>query len=616
MSAAASALRVRLGSTLLSLDDSLLLGEGGEARVFRHPADPSLALKVFSTPGAGASRSERTLAKRLVALRADKLRAFPAGLPALVVAPQAPLQDEAGALCGYVMRRVDGAQTLAELCSPRRALNNATISELIHQLAAALPALHARGVVVGDLNDGNVLANAAGAHLIDADSFQLGALPCPVAHERFLDPRFYGRALQDEACFDAGSDFYALRVQLFALLTLVHPYGGVHPSLPTLLRRAEARHSVLRGDVKLPLCARPFAALPDELLHDLDACFEKGARTPLLTARLEVRWQRCSCGLEHARRVCPACQVRVAAPAIRTSRGVSVETLWSGAGTVLQARELGGRLAWLVDEDGVVRREDGCVVHRGPRAPGTRFFVAGDSTWVATPGSDAAELVRMQGGVACERTRGALAFGAPVAVAGRGGLFVVRDDVLWHHERGVRVGRTLRGRTVLLPGDEGGLGLYRVGRALFAFRFDGRGMRDLLLPPGLVRGALVDAAASFGADGRALLGLAFDEDGRRKHALVLLDASGRVLAHAAGAPDEEPMFGTVRGFALAHGRVLAPTREGVRVLDIDGGRLVEGAGFPDTRDEVDETVELLPGPGGSLVVVKAQALVRIRLAGS
>jgi hypothetical protein len=76
------------------------------------------------------------------------------------------------------------------------------------------------------------------------------------------------------------------------------------------------------------------------------------------------------------------------------------------------------------------------------------------------------------------------------------------------------------------------------------------------------------------------------------------------------------MFGAVRGFALAHGRVLAPTRLGVMALEIDRGRLVEGAAFPDTREWVDETVELLPGPGGSLIVVQPQALVRIRLGGS
>ena len=62
--------------------------------------------------------------------------------------------------------------------------------------------------------------------------------------------------------------------------------------------------------------------------------------------------------------------------------------------------------------------------------------------------------------------------------------------------------------------------------------------------------------------------------------------------------------------------MIAPTRDGAMLLDVDNGRLLEGARFPQTREWVDETVELLPGPGGSLVVVQPQALVRIRLGGS
>ncbi|MBI1945763.1 MAG: hypothetical protein HYS27_08710 [Deltaproteobacteria bacterium] len=619
---AATPARVVLRGARLDLHDGLLLGEGGEARVYRHPTDAALALKVFWQPAKSAAKAERAAAMRLSSLRADKLRAFPRDLPALVaalvVAPQAQLLDGSGEPCGYTMRRVDGAQAVATLCTPRRALDNGSITTAIKAIAAALPELHARAVVVGDLNDGNVLLDAAGApHLIDADSFQLGALPCPVAHERFLDPRLYGRAFADAPCFDAGSDGYALRVQLFTLLTLVHPYGGTHPSLPTLLRRAEAGHSVLRGDVTLPKCARPFAALPDDLLHDLEACFEKGARSPLVPALLDVRWRRCGCGLEHARTTCPACRVRVPAPAIRTSKGVVAETIWAGAGTVLAARDHDGQLAYLVDDGGRVLREDSTMVWRGARPAGLRFLLAGDATWVARALDEGgAELVKIRGGVELERAHAATAFGAPVAAAGRGGLFVAHGDVLTHHERGTRVGRVLLGRTLLFSSDDGGLGAYRVGQALFAFRFDARGVRDVTLPAGLVAGTLVDLAVSFGADGKLLLGVAVDDNGARRHALALVDKDGHTLAHASGAPDAAPMFGTIRGFALAHGRVLAPTRQGVMVLDVDGGRLVEGASFPDTREWVDETTELLPGPGGSLVVVQPQALVKIRLAGS
>lgn len=610
--------RVVLSGTRLVLDDGLLLGEGGEARVYRHPTDARVALKVFWQVPTAATKAERATAARLMALRADKLRAFPRDLPPLVVAPQAPLVDVRGEPCGYAMRRVDGAQAVATLCTPRRAFDNARLTSAIKAIATALPELHARAVVVGDLNDGNVLFDAAGApHLIDADSFQLGALPCPVAHERFLDPRLYGRAFADAPCFDAGSDGYALRVQLFTLLTLVHPYGGTHAALPTLLRRAEAGHSVLRGDVTLPKCARPFAALPDDLLHDLDACFERGARTPLLPALLDVRWRRCACGLEHARAACPACRVRVPASAIRTSKGVVAETIWAGAGTLLAARDHDGQLAYLVDDGERVLREDGTAVWRGARPAGLRLLIAGDATWVARPFDEGgAELVKVRGGVELERAHAATAFNTPVAAAGRGGLFVAQGDVLTHHEQGTRVGRVLHGRTLLFSADDGGLGVYRVGQALFAFRFDARGVRDLALPPDFARGALVDLAVSFGADGRLVLGVAVDDAGSRRHALALVDREGRTLAHAGGAPDSSPVLGAIRGFALAHGRVLAPTRQGVMVLAVDGGHLIEGASFPDTREWVDETTELLPGPGGSLVVVQAQALVKIRLAGS
>src|SRR6185369_28895 len=121
---------------------------------------------------------------------------------------------------------------------------SARVTELFRALAAGLTQLHAAGVIAGDLNDGNVLARGAEPYLIDADSMQLAGLPCPVAHERFLDPRLYGIDLSAKPVFDQGSDWYAFAVMLFNSLLYVHPFGGVHTSLPTPQRRAEARHSL------------------------------------------------------------------------------------------------------------------------------------------------------------------------------------------------------------------------------------------------------------------------------------------------------------------------------------------------------------------------------------
>src|SRR5205814_2102650 len=145
------------------------------------------------------------------------------------------------------------------------------------------------------------------------------------------------------ACFDAGSDAYALRVLLFQSLLGVHPYGGVHAKLPTLLRRAQAAWSILRGDVKLPKVALPFAILGDDLLDDFTRCFDKGERTALSssTALDRVKFRKCTtCGVEHARTACPLCKTAVVVPAVqvRTKGGVREEVVAAlrESGVVLQ----------------------------------------------------------------------------------------------------------------------------------------------------------------------------------------------------------------------------------------------------------------------------------------
>src|SRR5262249_29804232 len=127
--------------------------------------------------------------------------------------------------------------------------------------------------------------------------------------ERFLDPRLYGVDLARAGGFSPESDWYAFAVMLFASLVYVHPYGGQHAKLPTLLRRAEARHSVLRADVRPPKAAAPRDSLPDAMLEWFRAVFERDERGPIPAPLLDVRWVRCACGLEHARPRCPQCAV-------------------------------------------------------------------------------------------------------------------------------------------------------------------------------------------------------------------------------------------------------------------------------------------------------------------
>ena len=116
--------RVRVG-------DADLLGEGGEARVYRYK---DLALKVFHQADA---------------LKLEKLKRFPRGLPQEVVAPLSLLMDARQNVVGYAMPAVPAAEELGKL-SQRRwregAVSNAQVLGLFEAIAGVLQRLHQAGV--------------------------------------------------------------------------------------------------------------------------------------------------------------------------------------------------------------------------------------------------------------------------------------------------------------------------------------------------------------------------------------------------------------------------------------------------------------------------------------
>lgn len=579
---------VFLNSARVRLSDSDLLGEGGEARVYRYGDQ---ALKLFHAP---------------TPQKAEKLARFPSGLPAEVIAPRLTVHDGAGAVIGYAMPAVLGHEELARLSSRRwreGAVSNARVLELFEQLRALLARLHAAAVVVGDLNDGNVLFDS-GVKLIDADSMQFSGLPCVVGHERTLAPELYGVDLTKGPSFTPATDAYAWNVLLFSSLLYVHPYGGVHPRLPTLLRRAEARHSVLEADVAFPKSAVHFRVLPDEALHHFARVF--GAQAERTAPALPMQWTKCRCGLEHARAACPDCQTRGPASARQALRGhgrCSARTLFTTTGRVLEAALQGG-VRYVYEENGVVRREDGSLVLETPAAPGTRFGIAGASTWVS---DRRGQLTRMLNGRVAERAATGLRGTAPVMTA----AYRLEQEWLVDQQTGARVGQVLEGQTWLWSGDRLGLGLYRAGAVTHVFltRAGKAGLLPVRHIPGgrgpvvALRGRLVDASCVFD-DGHALLSATCEQDGRETQELWLFNANGQLLASGAGHG---------RGRALLGGRVVCATDQGLLSLKNDGGVLVQGTLFTDAEPFVGAGDELLAQVDGSLVVVGHQELVQLSL---
>lgn len=592
---------VYVGKKAVRLDDRDLLGEGGEGRVYRAGGR---AIKVFLAP---------------TAERAKKLLAFPAQLPPSVIGPLELCTDRAGDVVGYAMRRLDGAvdaHRLAHRVWREGAMRSAEVLRIWRELSAAIAQLHARGLVVGDLNDGNVVLTHETAGwtpwLIDADSMQLPGHPCVVAHERFLDPRLYGVDLARTCALSKESDWYALAVLAFASLLFVHPFGGTHPSHPTMLRRAEARHSVLRGDVKLPASSLRPDVLPDDALSWFLEVFERDVRAPLPSRLFDARFRACSCGLEHARTSCPACTARVLVrPTVRARGRLRATTVFRPARGAIVAAAAHGRLEHAHVEEGVLRREEGDAIATSALGPLHLVRVAGSSTWLGTD----RRITRYVHGRAAESIPVPAVHGELAADAGPCGLVHVAGDALVRAIDGTRIGQVLEGQTRVRVGAALGFAFYRAGAITVSFVFDTkRGpLRQVALPSVLnLEGRLVDWSAAFD-DRHVLVTFVTEESGRIVHAAHLVDDKGELVATERGAPGASPVLASLRGKCLAGGAVMCATDDGLVLVRPDRARraFVPVRSFADARDLVSPDDELLVGPGGSLYVISHDEIVHL-----
>jgi hypothetical protein len=609
----------------VELRDDALLGVGGEGRVYRvdSPDGRPSALKLFHPIDSALKAGARSAAEAERRQRLAKLAAFPRDLPAAVVAPEQLVFDRAGEVVGYRMPLVEGGHELLRL-SHRHwregVLPNQQVFELFRHLFVTLDALHRRGVVVGDLNDGNGLfrPRERTVALIDADSMQLPGHPCRVFHERFIDPLLFDADLGSGDAYSPESDWYAFAVLLFASLLYVHPYGGVHPKLPTLRRRAEAQVSALNNDVTLPRVALDPRALGGELYDYFESMFDGGRRGVFPARLLEATWRRCDgCQAEYLGASCPRCrrQVSVAPqPVVQVldhgrCRGTVVATT---AGRFVDAQLSLGRLCWVTAEGSALRREDGKRVLEQPLEPGMRVAIAGAATWIGYGG----HVVRVEGEVPRERLHassglfGETLFDASATL----GCVVARDSALIATPTERRLGSVIARQCWMRVGERLGAGFYRAGTALVLFVFEGiRPMATALLAHN--GGRIVDASCVFeaGSGERLLLGLASELGGRRQHALFLLDHRGALLGSRCGHPDEEPFLASIRGKALAAGRVLSSSDEGLQLLGIRDGQLGVERQFVDTKPFLDAETRLLPGPNGTLYLHNYRELVQLAL---
>ena len=637
---------VYLNRKRLALDPSASIGKGGEADVF--DLHDGRALKLWKAPdhpdyaGLGA---EQAAARERLEVHQRKLRDFPPGLPAGVVAPVELATDRSGKrLVGYAMELVAGAEVLLRYGEPsfrRGGLQAATAVAALADLHRTVSQLHALGITIGDFNDLNVLVRDRRAFVIDVDSFQFGPYLCGVFTERFVDPLLCDPSLPHPLLsrpFNAGSDWYAFAVMVLQSLLCVGPYGGIYKPRAASARVPQAarplhRITVFHPEVQYPKPAIPYRVLPDDLLQALHLIFERDQRGAFPRRLLdELCWTRCpACGAEHARAVCPGCVLTAPAAVkeIVTVRGEVTSTRVFVTGGVIVAAALDdGALRYLVHEGGKYLREDGAVVLSGPLDPSLAFALQGPSTIVGR----GAEAVVLGPDGPPERFTADGFRGRPVFAAGarsrtwlHGGRLLRRRvggargavgssvAALLEAETVDRVGDVLAGQTLFWAGERFGFGFYRAGTLSVAFVFDAArvGLKDTVKLP-FLPGELVDADCTLDAD-RAWVFLGAQHRGRTVHQCVVVRADGTIEASAQAEAGDGSWLGALHGRCAAGGFLLAPTDAGIVRVEPRDGALVSTRSFPDTEPFVDQASRLLAGREG-LFVVGAREIRSLRIA--
>ncbi|MFT3771870.1 MAG: hypothetical protein QM820_41205 [Minicystis sp.] len=618
---------VYVNSRRVRVNPSASIGKGGEADIFN--LGSGTVLKLFKTPDhpdyAGLPAEQQAAAERL-STHQRKLRELPRDLPEGVVGPVDLATDRSGhRIAGYTMPYVQGAEVLLRYAEPslrRSGLSAMDAVSALRDLHRAVAALHARGIVIGDFNDLNVLVKDGRAFLIDADSFQFGSFLCRVYSERFLDPRLCDPGLTRPvpiAPYDAASDWYAFAVMVMASLVCVGPHGGIHRPKDPAQRVPQAarplrRVTVFHPEVQYPRPAIPLHVLPDELLGTLEAIFVHDRRGVFPQSLLaDLRWTRCAaCGAEHARAVCPGCVVtaKAAVKEITVARGhVTATRVFATDGTIVLAAWQDGALRWLVHEGERYVREDGTEVLRGPLDPSLVFAIHGHATLVGR----GPEAVVLAPGRAPERFAADVFVNRPVFAANarrrywvhggrlhRNGSATTGNNVAARIEResATRIGDVLAGQTRFWIGDRFGLGFYRAGTISVAFVFDAdrTGLLDTVKLP-FLPGEIFDADCVFDGE-RAWVLMAARHHGRTIHQCAVVSASGAVEAAAQAEGDDGSWLGTLRGKCAAGGTLLAATESGIARVEPRAGALVETRRFPDTEPFVDSETRLFAGPDG------------------
>ncbi len=270
---------------LVPLGDEL--GRGGEGAVFEMPGRSGDAAKVYFKP---PDRHKAEKIAVMVGMATERLTLLTAW-------PTATLHFPNGEFAGFAMPKLAGHRPVFQVYGPKLRLRQFPKADwrfLVHvagNIARAFGAVHASGLVVGDVNHGNLFVGQdATVRFIDTDSFQVThggrRWNCEVGVGTHQPPEMQGLASYRDVMRTANHDDFGLAVMIFQLLCMGrHPFSGRFSGSgePPDIERAitESRYAYgadqRRTQMSPPPGSLPISALPSGIRTLFEQAFAPGA---------------------------------------------------------------------------------------------------------------------------------------------------------------------------------------------------------------------------------------------------------------------------------------------------------------------------------------------------
>ena len=284
------------------------LGRGGEGAVFEVPGSRDYVAKIYHKPAVPEKAQKLAL---MIRLGGDSLKQFAAW-------PVASLHETAGGPTkGLVMPKIAEPIEIHELYSPAHRKVEFPTSDwrfLVRtalNCAAAFQSLHAKQIVIGDVNQGNVLVSRkATVNLIDCDSFQITGndttYKCKVGVAHFTPPELSSY----EMIRTTNHDNFGLAVMIFHLLFMGrHPFSGRFSGqgdMPLENAIKENRFAYGRNASRYQMAPPPSCLSLQELPSDISGMFEAAFADPCAVQQrpTATQWVKALLSLEAGMRKC------------------------------------------------------------------------------------------------------------------------------------------------------------------------------------------------------------------------------------------------------------------------------------------------------------------------